>query len=329
LIDDNAWVALADALGVKLHPGHPDYPRRLYHLENPPPITLSGPLAPARIVAIVGSRSANEKVCAYAFSLGYHLGRAGVTVVSGGAVGVDRAAHEGALEGGGTTWLVSPAGRGEFFPEENKDLFERIEASETSRIIWPFDDGKEKDTESPRKRNLVLVGLAECVVVIQAAAKSGSLNAATHARHLGRPIWVVPGPPNDPDFHGSIQAGVYGAEAFWSIQWFFHKLELPPPDMDDPSSRRDMVPLTTRIPKRTQLRLTYGNPSRAEVDPKGWSDTERAVFSVLSPAPTQQDTIITRSGLSASSTLTALLTLSLKDVVVEGPDGFFRRRVSA
>lgn len=315
---------------MKLHPGQLDYPRSLYDLERPPTLTVSGPLEPSRTVAIVGSRSGQRGALELAFALAYHLGRAGVTVVSGGAIGVDRCAHEGALHAGGSTWLVSPTGRGVVFPPKNEDLFDRIEKSATSRILWPFDDGTEKTEKTPRDRNLVLVALSECVVVVQAAAKSGSLAAATRARYLGRPVWIVPGPPNDPAFHGSIQEGVRGGKPFWSIEWFFHSLGLPPPRMADPKAGDcGRMPLQTRIPRRRQLILTYGNRSSAKAGHDGWSEEEKCVFSVLSRVPTQQDSIVAQTGLSTGSTLTALLTLSLKDVVVEGPDGFFRRRVSA
>ncbi len=317
--------------GLKLSPDSPGYPRCLYHLETPPSLMVSGPLPNHRAVAIVGSRGATPRYRALAFQLAYHLARAGVTVVSGGAVGVDRAAHEGALHAGGATWLVSPAGHGIISPRQNRDLFKTIGWSKTSRIVWPFEEMKRKTKTSPRVRNRVLVGLTECVVVVQAGDRSGSLNAATEARTLDRPIWIVPGQPNDPAFQGSMEIGMKGgAELFWSLEWFFHKLNLPPPNLEDLEARYcGILPLRTRIPHRRQLQLTYGKPPGAKVDPTTWSDEEHAVFSVLSINPTQQDTVIQRAGLGASSTVTALLTLSLKDVVVEGPDGFFRRRVSA
>lgn len=313
---------------MKLDPNDPRYPRALARLDLPPTLTVSGPLdTAARRVAIVGSRSASPEARDFAFALAYHLARAGVIVVSGGAEGIDRTAHEGAMHAGGTTWLVSPAGRGEVFPPSHRALFAAIESSETSRILWPFPDGKAKDTETPRFRNGVLVALSECVVVVQAQLRSGSRNAASWGRHLGRPVYVVPSTPWDDAFKGAVQEGARGAEALWSIEWLFQRLGLPEPDMEDPGAARCGVLPPSAPPLRRRIQAqAYSEPPLFPVVPDTWSEDEKRVFSVLSIMPTQQDMVIEKVGLPASSTVTALLTLSLKDVVVEGPDGFFRRR---
>lgn len=322
----------------KLIPDDPRYPRSLFILDQPPAITTSGRLDAnvrgKRVVAIVGSRRATQDARAFAFGLAYHLAKAGVVIVSGGAVGIDRAAHEGAMavaDGRGVTWLVSPAGRGLVSPIENADLFAEIQASKRSRIIWPFPDLTAKSATTPRARNGVLVALAECVIVIQAGHQSGSRNAITWARGLHKPIYVVPAEPWNPLFQGSIEAGANGAHALWSVEWMMRALDLPAPDMDD---RRAISSETGKPLPKARLR-SPPCPRRSFLeDPlfpvhfEAWTSEEKAVFSVLSMAPTQQDEIIVKSGLGTSSTLTALLTLSLKDVVVEGPDGFFRRRIA-
>lgn len=314
---------------MKLSPHDPDYPRSLCHLDEPPTVTVSGPLVGDRVVAIVGSREASDDAQRFAFGLAYHLGRADVVVVSGGAVGIDRTAHEGAMHAGGATWLVSPTGRGQVFPTANRDLVARIEASARSRVIWPFEDGRPKDPQTPRFRNGVLVALAECVVVIQAALKSGSRNAAAWGRRLGRPVYVVPGTPWMDEFKGSVAEGARGALPLWSYEWFFERLGLPTPNIKDPSSAwSGIMPPSAPVPRRRARPQTYSDTPLFDVDPTTWSEDEKCVFSKLSLAPTHQDTIISQSGLRTSSTLTALLTLSLKDVVVEGPDGFFRRRAA-
>jgi DNA processing protein len=315
----------------KVTPQEEDYPTALRQLEVPPTLTISGePNLPAsRVVAIVGSRRAEAPARGFAFALAYHLARANIVVVSGGAEGIDSAAHAGAMRGGAGTWVIACTGRGHVFPKQNHFLFDRIEASTTSRMIWPFPDRTPKDETTPRVRNGVLVALAECVVVVQAALKSGTRNSAAWARRLGRPIYVVPGMPWDPAFKGSVLEGAHGAQALWSIEWFFDKLELPPPDVDDPTAAWDDSPApSTPIRPRRRLLETFGDPPLWPVDPSTWSSDEKVVFSKLSLAPIQQDTIIAKAGLTTSTTLTALLTLSLKDVVVEGPDGFFRRRIS-
>jgi DNA processing protein len=313
---------------VRIDPHDETYPPRLCDLDEPPPVTVSGPLVTnQRVVAIVGSRSARPEAIAFAFSLAYHLARAGVIVVSGGAKGVDRTAHLGAIQGGGATWCVACCGRSHVYPPENADLFSAIESSETSRMIWPFPDATVVDEKTPRKRNGVLVALAECLVVVQATHNSGSQNAATWAIELDRPRFVVPSMPWDKSFAGSITIGASGAQALWSIEWFFKKLGLAPPDIRDPEGAYcGIMPPSAPVRQRRRRKVRYSDGPLFAADPSTWTDDEKLVFSLLSRAPTQQEDILLKSGLKPSSAVTALLTLSLKDVVVEGPDGFFRRR---
>jgi DNA processing protein len=314
---------------VKLDPHDPAYPRSLCHLDEPPVLRVSGPLEPnRRVIAIVGSRSASKEAGAFARKLAYHLARAGMVVASGGAVGIDAKAHEGAMEAGGTTWCVACTGRGSVFPPANEALFGRIEGDPNSRMIWPFPDGTRKDDDTPRYRNGVLVGLAEAVIVIQAAFKSGSRNAATWAARLRRRLFIVPGMPWDSAFAGSLLECARGAEVVWSIPNLFFKLRLPSPNLQNPHE-----PTSNTVPKastkaRKKGSLKYAAGPLFALDSTSWSQEENVVFSALSMAPTHRDAVVARSGLSTSSTVTALLTLSLKDVVVEGPDGFFRRRVA-
>jgi DNA processing protein len=307
------------------------YPPTLCHLDEPPTLTISGPLEnERRVVAIVGSRSANRRAQGFSHSLAYHLAKANVIVVSGGAIGIDEKAHLGALAAGGTTWCVACTGKGGVYPPEHDKLFERIEQSSSSRMIWPFPDGTPKDDHTPRFRNGVLVGLAECVVIIQAAERSGSRNACTWACQLGRRLFWLPGPPWETAFDGTnIELARGSGEAVWSIEHLFAKLDLPKPDLSDPAAVWDGIkPLRTPPKPRRTKRQTYSELPLFPVDRSTWTEAEKAVFSILSVAPIQQDSIIERVGLPTSSTLTALLTLSLKDVVVEGPDGFFRRRIA-
>jgi DNA processing protein len=316
---------------VKLAPADPSYPPRLYHLAEPPVLTASGPLTTDRpAVAVVGARDAPEPARRWVHQLAYLLAKAGRLVVSGGAKGVDAAAHEGALAAGGPTWCVAPNGRGERYPKDNEALFAAIERAEGSRMIWPFPDGTPVDELTPRVRNGVLVALAECVVVVQAAFRSGSRNAIGWARHLDRTLYVVPGNPWDHAYAGSTAECLAGAEVVWSIPQLFDALALARPDVDDPASlppRSGPKPLNLRPRRRRPaLRQPFSDLPLFPVDRAAWSNDEKLVFSMLSLAPTQQDAVVERSGLPTSSVLTALLTLSLKDVVVEGPDGFFRRR---
>jgi DNA processing protein len=319
-------------LRVKLSPHDAGYPARLYRLDHPPALTATGPLEAERVIGVVGSRVPSPDSRELAHTLAYQLARAGVVVASGGAVGIDETAHDAALLAGGSTWLVAPHGWGARITKKNQRILDRVTnaASAGSRVIWPFDDGTPVDERTPRRRNGVLVGLVECVIVIQAKARSGSRNAATWGRHLGTPVFVVPGHPEDFDFRGSLLELERGARPVWSVPALFATLGFPPPDASDRRARLGgSLPHTKAQPLRRHERVqNYSDPPRFPVERRLWTEEENAVYSCLSMAPTQQDSIIERTGLPTGVTLTALLTLSLKDVVVEGPDGFFRRRFS-
>lgn len=307
---------------MRLTPDDPAYPVRLRNLRSRPTVTLSGPLDHrGHAVAIVGSRSPTPEAVAFTRELASKLAAAGVVVVSGGAVGIDTAAHEAALASG-ITWCVAPNGRGHPFPPESAELFETIAASDRSRMIWPFSDGQEKTQETPKQRNEILVALAKVVVVVQAHLKSGSRNAAAHARRLGRPLFVVPAAPWMPAFSGSLYELSHprgGARPLCHASQLFRFLGLawPGPHGEWPIPPKQQPSLPNLEPPEPPETTPPAGPLTPE---------ENAVFSALSATAQHTDELVARTGLPTSATITALLTLSLKDVVVEGPDGFFRRR---
>jgi DNA processing protein len=283
------------------------YPARLRNArEHPPSITYQGgSLEAAHVVAVVGSRSATEDALAFARELAATLARAGAVVVSGGARGVDAAAHEGALHAGGRTWAVAGTGQNHCFPPDHAPLFDRIGGG-PGAMIWPFaPDFRERSGFLARNR--VLVALADAVVVVQAGAQSGALHAASWARKLGKPLWVVPAPPWMPAFAGSRVLLEEGAHPVTSIDALLRALHLelspagstspPPPSEDDPA----------------------GSPA------VGRSPDALAALAATSTVPLHQDVIAVQAGLDASAVGVALLTLALENVVVEGPPGFYRQ----
>ena len=130
----------------------------------------------------------------YTRKLAGELARTGAVIVSGGAVGIDGAAHQGALDAGGRTWVVAPTGHELCFPPEHQGLFDEI-ARGPGAMIWPFAPRAAPHRPAFLARNRVLVALADAVVVVQAGPRSGALHAASWARKLGKPLWVVPVAP--------------------------------------------------------------------------------------------------------------------------------------
>lgn len=181
-----------------------EWPARLLDLIEPPAsLYLSGVLPGPPYVAVVGTRRPTEEGVAFAQVLAGELARAGVGVVSGGALGIDAAVHRGALDAGGCTLVVAPAGWNKPFPPEHTELFREVVACGGGYLsLCPPDEAATR----PRffLRNACLVALAHAVVVVEAGYRSGARNAAKHARMLGRKLFAVPAAPWVPSGRGCI-----------------------------------------------------------------------------------------------------------------------------
>lgn len=191
---------------VELVRGRPEYPARLADLEVPP-LHLRC-LGPARFaephVAIVGTRRADRDGLEFARCLARDLARTGHVVVSGGALGIDTAAHEGALEGGGRTVVVLPSGLSPPYPRANEPLFARILTS-GGALLTEMPDGTPPRAHRLLRRNELVAALSHAVVIVQAPLRSGALSTAAHARACARPVFVMPSSPWD-------QRGIGGLE---------------------------------------------------------------------------------------------------------------------
>ncbi|MDD9923764.1 MAG: DNA-processing protein DprA, partial [Boseongicola sp.] len=194
----NAKTCGAHAVAI----GQPEYPDALAEISDPPPIlwTLGRiELASTRCIALVGARNASSLGTRMARKLARELGEAGFTVVSGLARGVDTAAHLAALESG--TIAVQAGGVDVVYPAENAVLAQEIENSGLRISEMPVHVTPQA-RHFPR-RNRLVSGLSEAVVVIEAAAKSGSLITARTALDQGRDVMAVPGHPFDARSAGS------------------------------------------------------------------------------------------------------------------------------
>jgi DNA processing protein len=192
-----AW-ALDQARNTGAHPlllGGEGYPALLARSPNPPALLyVRGTMAPgARRVAIVGARDSDDFGLQMARALGEGLARAGVEVVSGGARGVDAAAHAGALWGTGTTIAVLGCGIDQTYPVENRELFDRIAAGSGAVVTELMPGAPPVRAHFPR-RNRIIAGLSHATVVVRAGAQSGALVTARDALAAGRTVFAVRGP---------------------------------------------------------------------------------------------------------------------------------------
>jgi DNA processing protein len=287
-----------------LTPLDPGYPSRLRAAGRPTLLSArGGSLEATCVVGIVGSRKAHDATLDYAKRLARAVVRAGAVVASGGALGIDAAAHRGALEAGGRTWLVAGSGCEHCFPPDHLDLYEAI-GSGPGAVLWPFAPETRPAPAAFRARNKVLARLADTVVVVQAGERSGALHAAGCTRRLGKPLWVLSVPPwlgEDGGFEGSYQL------------------------MRDGETR-----VLTSTPRF--LESLGAAPESAVPLKRPFSADESSVMAALArpgahgTQPLHLDEITALAARSAQTARAVLLTLALENVVVEGPPGFFRRR---
>jgi len=273
-------------------PEDPGYPPALEALSDPPlGLFVRGVLPREAGVAVVGSRGATPYGRQVARMLGETLSRAGLPVVSGMARGVDRAAHEGALTGGGPTVAVWGTGPDRVYPPEHGPLAESI-VTGGGALATEFPPGTPPRPHHFPRRNRIIAGLSRAVVVVEARARSGALNTARQALDEGRDVWAVP---------GSILS----------------ELSVGPNALIRMGARPLLVPdeLVRELGERPAA------PRGGEAVPP--SPVLEALPSGRSLPP---DAIAAAAGLPVGEVLTALLSLELEGLVERQPDGTYARR---
>ncbi len=227
--------------------------------DAPPRIWVRGKLPTGPAVAIVGARRARTVAVAAAQALAEAFARAGVAVVSGGAMGIDGAAHRGALAAGGATVVVLGTGVDIAYPPQHRILFEQI-LSDRGALVSQFDRGAEVARFRFPIRNRLIAGLSDAVVVIDAGATSGALYTARAARNYGRRVisWL-----GTPGCDALLSEGAFGARSVEEVldRWV-GKTVAPPPPPEDPRAAqlyavldampRDLGDLAHRAGVRTE-----------------------------------------------------------------------------
>lgn len=171
----------------------PEYPTLLRQISDPPVLlyVIGNMDAIEPAAAIVGTRAPSHYGREISFSLARDLSLKGITIVSGLARGIDTQAHLGALEGISGTVAVLGSGLDKIYPPENKSLAERISAS--CAIITEYAPGTEPRPENFPRRNRIISGLSNCVIVVEATLNSGAMITARLAAEQGKTCMAVPG----------------------------------------------------------------------------------------------------------------------------------------
>lgn len=201
-----------------------NYPQKLREIESPPiGLYFRGNwCAEKNAVGIVGTRRASFYGKRVAEALGSALAGAGQVVVSGGAAGIDGAAHTGCADSGGRTIAVFGNGLDTVYPEKHRELFERI--TENGALVSEYPFGTAGEAWRFPERNRVVVGLSERVVVVEAPHKSGAMITARLALDAGREIWSVPGQITDNGARGTNSLLRDGALALTDIPEFIETI---------------------------------------------------------------------------------------------------------
>jgi DNA processing protein len=281
-----------------------EYPELLKQIYDPPVVLyIRGRLLPKdkNAVAMVGSRLTTHYGVETARKLAYQLGYLGVTVVSGGARGIDTAAHQGALSGQGRTVAVLGTGINVVWPAENKDLYDRIAAN--GALITQFPFNRQGDKQSFPIRNRIVAGMTLGTVVVEANLTSGALITANFSNEYGRQVFAVPGRIDSPRSKGCHELIKKGAKLCEGAEDILSEFEYLFP----PSNRPASAAQTGVLPA---LEL---------------SDNERKAYDAVADEEMNIDEVIRKSGLPSSAVSVALLNLEMKRLIRQLPGKVFVR----
>lgn len=281
-----------------------EYPELLRQIYDPPVVLyIKGKLTAQdkNAVAIVGSRMTSHYGLEVARKLGYQLAYVGVTVVSGGARGIDTAAHQGALNAKGRPVVVLGTGINLVVPPENNELFERVAAN--GAVITQFPFNRQADRQSFPIRNRIVAGMTLGTVVVEANLTSGALITANFATEYGRQVFAVPGRIDSPRSKGCHDLIKQGAKLCEGAEDILSEFEYLFPTSNRPPSASE----TGVLPALTL------------------SENEQKVYDLLSNEELSIDDVIRRSGLPSSAVSVALLSLEMKRLVQQLPGKLFVR----
>lgn len=304
-------------------------PSSLRDLPEPPVrLFVHGHLPRGPCVGIVGTRLATAEARDYARELAFRLAKRGVAIVSGGAEGIDAAAHQGALDAGGVTLVVAPSSFDRPYPAEHAGLFAEVVAR-GGGYVSPFASGVEPRRHQFFERNSHLVALSHALIVVEAPLRSGARNAALWARRLQRRCFIVPSAPWNVQGLGCIAELQLGGRALASheevLRWLeerqLHAVRPEPFDAHPtPAEARPRVPperLAGSPPARPPKK---SRPKRAATEPVE-SDSERAILDAVRAGARHPDQIGALAALTASEVSHGLLLLTLKGAIVMGEAG--------
>lgn len=280
-----------------------DYPPLLLQIPDPPPfLYVYGNLDDGSIknVAVVGSRNATTYGISTTKELCANLASNGITVVSGMAMGIDTAAHEGALIGRGKTIAVLGSGLERVYPSENIKLFHKIAAN--GAVISEFSLMTEPEAHNFPVRNRIISGISLGTVIVEATKKSGSLITARLAAEQNREVFAVPGSIHSFKSTGTHTLIKQGAKLVEQTQDIIEELE-PLIQGHAIAENTDQNKTADKLPQ--------------------FSSEELTVYKALDPYPVHIDELVRKISIEPGKLSSILLKLELKEVVLQTPGKLF------
>ncbi|MCU6434433.1 DNA-processing protein DprA [Undibacterium sp. Jales W-56] len=299
-----AWSGQAGNQLLTLADAH--YPRALLDIPDPPVLLyVKGRLAllDAPTVAVVGSRNATAQGIRNAEQFSEALSKAGLTISSGMAAGIDAAAHYGALRGAGSTVAVIGTGADIVYPARNRTLAHLI--ADGGCIVSEYPLGMPAIASNFPRRNRLISGLAKGVLVIEAAAQSGSLITARMAAEQGRDVFAIPGSIHSPLAKGCHQLIKQGAKLVDTAQDILDELRFLPP----------MSPAAIQPP----------DMASSEAASPAITGADQSLLDAIGYDPVHVDHLVERLGIEVAGLSALLLTLELDGHIEQLPGAMVKR----
>jgi DNA processing protein len=286
--------------------GDADYPADLLHIEDPPPILyLTGvsPVSWPAAIAVVGSRNPTPQGLANARQFACSFAQGGFGVVSGLALGIDGAAHEGALAGAAASQLATVAvvgtGLDRVYPRQHLALARRIE--QAGMVVSEYPIGTPPLPENFPRRNRIIAALSRGTLVVEAALQSGSLITARQAAEQGKDVFAIPGSIHSPQSRGCHALLKQGAKLVETAQDVMEDMRLP----QGPQPAREQV-----------AKAAPDDSDQAPEDP---------LLTALGFDPVSLDALVARTGIAPAWLQGRLLELELQGKAARLPGGLFQR----
>ena len=256
----------------KIGLGEPGYPVLLKEITDPPKVLyFAGKLPEANqtLISIVGTRKATSRGKFAARKIAGDLAKRGITIVSGLAIGIDTAAHEGCLWGGGKTIAVLGNGLDKIYPAQNENLAKKI-IETGGAVVSEYPEGTPPYPSQFLARNRIVSGLAAATVIIEAPLKSGALVTARLAAEQGRETMVVPGEPFDFNYRGSHKLLRDGARLVSSAEDILEDLQFDGENSDNyrltEEERRIMETIRANQPAKTERIIEINKMDAADAN---------------------------------------------------------------